>query len=56
MCATADAGKGRCDALGYMTALRRTCAYVVALGKRNLLWDLLPDHIEEHVLEVDHAE
>ena len=30
--------------------------YVVALGKRNLLWDLLPDHIEEHVLEVEHAE
>ncbi|WP_294756487.1 hypothetical protein [uncultured Flavonifractor sp.] len=30
--------------------------YVVALGKRNLLWDLLLDHIEEHVLEVDHAE
>ena len=30
--------------------------YVVALGKRNLLWDLLPDHIEEHVLEVNHAE
>ena len=30
--------------------------YIVALGKRNLLWDLLPDHIEEHVLEVDHAE
>lgn len=26
--------------------------YVVALGKRNLL----PDHIEEHVLEVDRAE
>ena len=26
--------------------------YVVAIGKRNLLWD----HIEEHVLEVDHAE
>lgn len=30
--------------------------YVVALGKRSLLWDLLPDQIEEHVLEVDHAE
>ena len=30
--------------------------YIVALGKRNLLWDLLPDHIEEHVLEVDYAE
>ena len=30
--------------------------YVEAIGKRNLLWDLLPDHIEEHVLEVDHAE
>ena len=28
----------------------------VALGKRNLLWDLLPDHIEEHVLEMEHAE
>ena len=26
--------------------------YVVAIGKRNLLWDLLPDHIEEHILEV----
>ena len=30
--------------------------YVVALGKRNLLWDLLQDHIEEHVSEVNHAE
>ena len=30
--------------------------YVVALGKRNLLWDLLPDHIEEHILEMDHTE
>lgn len=30
--------------------------YVVALGKQTLLWDLLPDHIEEHVLEVHHAE
>ena len=30
--------------------------YVVALGKRNLLWDLLPDHIEESVLEAGHAE
>ena len=30
--------------------------YVVALGKRNLLWDLLIDQIEKHVLEVRHAE
>ena len=26
--------------------------YVVALGKRNLLWDLLPEYIEKNVLEV----
>ena len=30
--------------------------YVVALGKRNLLWDLLLDRIEENVLEVPYAE
>ena len=25
--------------------------YVVALGKQNLLWDLLPEYIEQNVLE-----
>ena len=30
--------------------------YVVALGKRNLLWDLLIDQLEKHVLEVRYAE
>ena len=30
--------------------------YVAALGKRNLLWDLLIDQIEKHVLEVRHVE
>ena len=30
--------------------------YVVALGKRNLLWDLLLDALEPNVLEVRHAE
>lgn len=30
--------------------------YVVALGKRGLLWDLLPDAILPNVLEVRHAE
>ena len=25
----------------------------VALGRPNLLWDLLPDHIEEHVLDFE---
>lgn len=36
---------------------RLAVRYVVALGKRNLLWDLLIDHIEENVLkEVPHAE
>lgn len=30
--------------------------YVEALGKRNLLWDLLLDALEPNVLEVSHAE
>ena len=30
--------------------------YVEALGKRNLLWDLLLDVLESNVLEVSHAE
>ena len=30
--------------------------YVEALGKRNLLWDLLLDTLEPNVLEVRHAE
>ena len=30
--------------------------YVVALGKRALLWELLADQIERNVLEVSHAE
>ena len=30
--------------------------YVVALGKRNLLWDLLLDALEPNILEVRHAE
>ena len=30
--------------------------YVVALGKRDLLWELLPDQIAKNVLEVRHAE
>jgi len=31
-------------------------AHVVALGKRNLPWDLLLDVLEPNVLEVRHAE
>lgn len=30
--------------------------YVVALGKRNLLWELLPDQIERHVVRVHHEQ
>ena len=30
--------------------------YIVALGKRNLLWDLLPDLIEKNVIAVEVAE
>lgn len=35
-----------------VTAVR----YVVALGKRGLLWELLPDAVLSNVLEVRHAE
>ena len=35
-----------------VTAVR----YVVALGKRGLLWELLPDAVLPNVLEVRHAE
>ena len=35
-----------------VTAVR----YVVALGKRGLLWELLPDAVLPNVLEVPHAE
>ena len=29
--------------------------YVVALGKRDLLWELLPDAVPQNVLEVRHG-
>ena len=38
-----------------LTAIARptlAVRYVVALGRRDLLWDLLPEHIEKNVLEV----
>ena len=36
------------------TIVRPTLAvrYVVALGRRDLLWELLPGYIEKNVLEV----
>ena len=48
-----DAVTAKCRAL--LTAIvRPTLAvrYVVALGRRDLLWELLPEHIEKNVLEV----
>ena len=48
-----DAVTAKCREL--LTAIvRPTLAvrYVVALGKRDLLWDLLPEYIEKNVLEV----
>ena len=48
-----DAVTAKCWEL--LTAIvRPTLAvrYVVALGRRDLLWDLLPEHIEKNVLEV----
>ena len=48
-----DAVTAKCREL--LTAVvRPTLAvrYVVALGRRDLLWDVLPEHIEKNVLEV----
>ena len=48
-----DAVTAKCRELLTVIA-RPTLAvrYVVALGRRDLLWDLLPEHIEKNVLEV----
>ena len=40
------------DLLRNIVGLNQAVKYIVALGKRDLLWDLLPDLIEKHVLEV----
>ena len=40
------------DLLRNIVGLNQAVPYVVALGKRDLLWDLLPDLIEKNVLEV----
>ena len=36
-----------------ITSLNLAVRYIVALGKRELLWDLVPELIEKHVLEAD---
>lgn len=36
LCATADAGKGRCNALGYIAALRSFCAYRRSAQAQNI--------------------
>ena len=48
-----DAVTAKCREL-LTTIVRPTLAvrYVVALGRRDLLWDLLPEYIEKNVLEV----
>ena len=48
-----DAVTAKCREL-LAAIVRPTLAvrYVVALGRRDLLWDLLPEHIEKNVLEV----
>lgn len=48
-----DAVTAKCREL-LTTIVRPTLAvrYVVALGKRDLLWELLPEYIEKNVLEV----
>ena len=40
------------DLLRDIVGLNQAVPYIVALGKRDLLWDLLPDLIEKNVLEV----
>lgn len=41
------------ELLGDIVRLNQAVPYLAALGKRNLLWDLLPDKIENYVCEVD---
>ena len=48
-----DAVTAKCREL--LTAIVRPALavrYVVALGRRDLLWELLPEYIEKNVLEV----
>ena len=40
------------ELLDRIIRLRFAVQYVVALGKRDLLWELLPDQVERHVLEM----
>lgn len=40
------------DLLRNIVGLNQAVPYIVALGRRDLLWDLLPDLIEKNVLEV----
>lgn len=52
-----DAVSARCRQLMNKIIRPQTAVrYVEALGKRNLLWDLLLDALEPNVLEVRHAE
>ena len=52
-----EAGSTRCrKLLNEMVRPQMAVRYVEALGKRNLLWDLLLDVLEPNVLEVRHAE
>ena len=52
-----DAVSAKCRELLDMIVKPVTAArYVVALGKRGLLWELLPDAVLPNVLEVPHAE
>lgn len=52
-----EAVSARCRQLMNRIVRSQTAVrYVEALGKRNLLWDLLLDALEPNVLEVRHAE
>lgn len=52
-----DAVTEKCrELLGKIVKPSTAAPHVVALGRRDLLWELLPDQVERHVLEVRHAE
>ena len=40
------------ELLKHIVSLNQAVRYLVALGKRDLLWDLVPELIEKNVLEV----
>lgn len=48
-----DAVAKECRELKDIVRLSQAVPYIVALGKRDLLWELVPEQIERNVAEVE---